>query len=106
MDKIARVYFNELFVGILSKNKVGYIFKYDDVFLASPDNFPISYSLPLQSTEFKSPKLFPFFEALVSEGWLLRIQSQSLKIDERDFFSMLLENGKDLIGGIKIEEVL
>ena len=50
-------------------------------------------------------KHFPFFESLVSEGWLLKIQSQALKIDERDFFSMLLENGEDLIGGIKIKKV-
>ena len=104
MDKIASVYFNDRLVGHLSKTKDGFMYKYDNNFLNSLDCFPISYNFPLKSEEFISKKLFPFFEGLVSEGWLLKIQSQSLKIDERDFFSMLLENGEDLIGGIKIKK--
>jgi len=104
MDTVAKIYFNNRLVGFLSNTQAGYVFRYDAEFLEASDSFPISYNLPLRSKEFMSNKLFPFFEALVSEGWLLRIQSQSLKIDERDFFSMLLENGKDLIGGIRIEK--
>ncbi len=105
MDKIVSVYFNERMVGYLSKVNDSYIFKYDKNFLDSSDCFPISYHFPLKSEQFISKKLFPFFESLVSEGWLLKIQSQASKIDERDFFSMLLENGEDLIGGIKIKKV-
>lgn len=103
MDKVAKVFFNQRLVGFLTKTRDGYTYKYDLEFLNSADNFPISYNFPLQSQEFKNPSLFPFFEALVSEGWLLKIQSQSMKIDERDYFSMLVENGKDLIGGIRVE---
>jgi serine/threonine-protein kinase HipA len=104
MDKIIYVFFNDRRVGYLSKTKDGFIFKYDKDFLDSSDCFPIAYNFPLKSEEFTSKKLFPFFEGLVSEGWLLKIQSQSLKIDERDFFSMLIENGEDLIGGIRIKK--
>ncbi len=104
MDKIASVYFNDLLVGYLSKTKDSFIFKYDDDFFDSDGSFPISYNFPLTSREYKAKKLFPFFEGLVSEGWLLKLQSQNSKIDERDFFSMLLENGEDLIGGIKIKK--
>lgn len=105
MDQIAAVYFNDRLVGYLSKTKNSFIFRYDDIFFESKNNFPISYNFSLISKEFKSEKLFPFFEGMVSEGWLLKIQSQNSKIDERDFFSMLLENGEDLIGGIKVRKV-
>ncbi len=104
MVKVATVYFNDELVGYLSKSNDSFVFNYDKTFLDSPNCFPISYNFPLQTKEFVANKLFPFFEGLVSEGWLLKIQSQSLKIDERDFFSMLLENGEDLIGGIKIKK--
>lgn len=105
MDTVAKVLFNQRLVGYLTQTSSGYTFKYDNDFLNAPDSFPIAYNFPLRTSEFKSERLFPFFESLTSEGWLLKIQSQSMKIDERDYFSMLMENGKDLIGGITIERI-
>lgn len=93
MDSIAEVFFNETKVGRLSKEKEHFKFEYDDAFFNSDKAFPISWSFPLTQKEFDSKKLFPFFEGLVAEGWLLKLQSQTLKIDEKDYFSMLLENG-------------
>ncbi len=108
MGKIAFVFFNDCLVGHLFKEDPRgdnqFIFKYDRAFLEAEDNFPIGYNFPLTSKEFSSKKLFAFFESLASEGWLLKLQSQNSKIDERDFFSMLLENGEELIGGIKIRK--
>lgn len=105
MDQVAEVYLNDQFVGWLSKVPGGYEFQYHEEFLSSSKSSPISWNFPLKREKFKSEKLFPFFEGLVSEGWLLKVQSQTLKIDERDYFSMLLENGWDLIGGIKVKRV-
>jgi serine/threonine-protein kinase HipA len=105
MNTVAKVLFNQRLVGYLSKTLSGYSFKYDEKFLNASDSFPIAYNFPLRAIEYRSERLFPFFESLTSEGWLLKIQSQSMKIDERDYFSMLLENGKDLIGGITIERM-
>ncbi|MGE0631232.1 MAG: HipA N-terminal domain-containing protein [Pseudobdellovibrionaceae bacterium] len=105
MHHIAKVFFNNQHVGHLSKTSEGFIFQYEKNFLESPNCFPIGYNFPLTDKPFISQTLFPFFEGLVSEGWLLKMQSQSLKIDERDFFSMLIENGQDLIGGIKVMKI-
>lgn len=104
MHKVALVFFNDILTGYLIRDKNSFTFKYEDSFFESKDSFPISYSFPLTQREYQSKELFPFFEGLVSEGWLLKMQSQNLKIDERDYFSMLLENGEDLIGGIKIKK--
>lgn len=105
MDSLADVFFNDTKVGQLSKGKEYFKFEYDEAFFNSEEAFPISYSFPLTQKQFLSKKLFPFFEGLVAEGWLLKLQSQSLKIDEKDYFSMLLANGEDLIGGVKVKKV-
>ena len=46
-----------------------------------------------------------FFENLVSEGWLRKLQSQEQKIDENDRFGLLLMNGRDLVGAVTIVPV-
>ena len=103
MDTVtAEVFFNEIKVGVLGRTETGYEFIYDKKFLESKDAFPISWSLPLTSTPYRGDRLFPFFEGLVSEGWLLQVQSRLQKVDERDYFSLLLKNGRDLIGGVKV----
>jgi serine/threonine-protein kinase HipA len=98
----AEVLFNNTLVGFLSREDDIYSFSYDKDFLNSEAAFPIAWSLPLQKAPFRASKLFPFFEGLVAEGWMLQVQSQIQKIDERDYFSLLLANGKDLIGGVRI----
>lgn len=103
-EKKAIVYFNDQAIGMLFKISENYIFRYEDDFFNSDKNFPLSYNFPLTQQEFKSTKLFPFFEGLASEGWLLKIQGKNQKIDEKDIFSLLLENGEDLIGGTKIKK--
>ena len=47
----------------------------------------------------------PFFENLVSEGWLRKLQSQQQKIDENDRFGLLLANGGDLVGAVTVEPI-
>lgn len=98
----AAVYFHDIKAGILSDIRDGYEFRYLEEYLSKPDALPLSYNLPLRLSPFHSAKLFPFFENLTSEGWLLSVQSRTQKIDENDSFSLLLENGEDLIGAVKI----
>ena len=59
-------------------------------------------SFPLASKKFESKTLFPFFEGLLPEGWLLGITSKALKIDENDKFELLLHVGKDTIGAVSV----
>ena len=42
--------------------------------------------------------LYPFFDGLIPEGWLLDIAEQSWKISSRDRMTLLLACCKDCIG--------
>lgn len=46
--------------------------------------------------------MFPVFDGLIPEGWLLDIASSSWKIDPRDRMSLLIACCKDCIGNISV----
>ena len=49
--------------------------------------------------------LFPFFDGLIPEGWLLDIAEKNWKLNPRDRMGLLLACCKDCIGAVSIEEV-
>ena len=100
MDRIAKVFFNNILAGVLIHDDKGYHFIYDRKYLAIGP--PVSFHLPLQEESFSSTRLFPFFENLVAEGWLKKIQCNAQKINENDSFGLLLANGRDLVGSVTI----
>jgi serine/threonine-protein kinase HipA len=46
--------------------------------------------------------LFPFFDGLIPEGWLLNIALTNWKLNQRDRFGLLLSLCKDTIGCISV----
>ena len=46
--------------------------------------------------------LFPFFDGLIPEGWLLNIAENNGKINQRDRMSLLLACCKDCIGAVSV----
>ena len=65
----------------------------------------ISLTLPLNEKPFHDKVLFPFFDGLIPEGWLLDIAEKSWKIDVRDRMSLLLACCKDCIGAVGVEPI-
>lgn len=102
MNRRASVYFNEIFAGVLVETDTEYLFSYDKEFLNSENSCAISLTLPLQSKPFSSMILFPFFDGLIPEGWLLDIAQKSWKIDRRDRMGLLLACCKDCIGMVSV----
>ena len=49
--------------------------------------------------------LFPFFDGLVPEGWMLQVVSRNWKINIQDRFGLLIVSCKDCIGNVSIKEV-
>ncbi len=94
------VYYNGRLAGTLERLSDGFIFTYELEYLAL--GVPIGFCFPLQEASFISRHLPGFFENLVSEGWLRKLQSKEQKIDENDRFSLLLANGRDLVGAVSI----
>jgi serine/threonine-protein kinase HipA len=102
MNRSADVLFNDVFAGKLAETEDEYIFSYDKAYLDSPDAIAVSLTLPLQSEAFRDRSLFPFFDGLIPEGWLLDIAHRSWKIDIRDRMGLLLACCKDCIGMVSI----
>lgn len=100
MDRVAEVYFEGRLAGVLTQTSDDFRFRYNSHYLAG--GTPLSFNLPLQEEAYVSEQLFPFFENLVSEGWLRKLQSQLQKVDESDCFGLLLLNGEDLVGAVTV----
>lgn len=98
------VYYKSSLAGVISENEDGYTFQYDETFLNSIA-MPISLTLPLQKIVFQSKILFPFFDGLIPEGWLLNIAVANWKIDARDRFGLLLSLCHDCIGCVSIKAI-
>jgi serine/threonine-protein kinase HipA len=62
----------------------------------------ISKTLPVISKTYQSKVLFPFFDGLIPEGWLLDIAIDNWKINARDRFGLLLACCKNTIGAVSI----
>lgn len=98
------VYVRNDFAGILSETDEGYSFQYDADYLAKENVSMVSLTLPLQSEIYTSKTLFPFFDGLIPEGWLLKVVTDNWKIDIRDRFGILLVACKDCIGNVSVME--
>lgn len=91
--------------GWLSQDENGYHFGYDSRYISQQDARPVSLTLPLQESPFSSKVLFPFFDGLIPEGWLLEIAEDNWKINPRDRMGLLLACCKDCIGTVSVEEI-
>jgi serine/threonine-protein kinase HipA len=103
--KKAKVYMYNQLAGILSEDENGYHFQYDKSYLNAEDSEPISLTLLIQDEEYKSNILFPFFDGLIPEGWLLDIAQKNWKLNARDRMDILLHTCQDCIGAVSIEAI-
>ena len=103
--RTAYVYVRDTFAGTLKETDAGYSFVYDSEYLAGEVSTAVSLTLPMQAEEYTSKTLFPFFDGLIPEGWLLNIVTENWKIEPKDRFGLLLVACKDPIGNVRIKEV-
>jgi serine/threonine-protein kinase HipA len=91
--------------GWLSQDENGYHFVYDPAYLAINNPEPVSLTLPVQKAPFTSKVLFPFFDGLIPEGWLLDIAEKNWKLNPRDRMGLLLSCCKDCIGAVSVHPI-
>ncbi len=101
--KIAKVYMHNKLAGKLTEDENGYHFQYEKSYLNQPNSEAISVSFPLTSDRYESKILFPFFDGLIPEGWLLDIAQKNWKLNPRDRMSILLKTCHDCIGAVSIQ---
>ena len=103
MDRAGIVYVQNKRAGLIAETDTGYEFYYDSEYLEKENSLPVSLTLPLSQEKYESNTLFPFFDGLIPEGWLLHVVERNWKIDGRDRFGLLLVACADCIGDVRIE---
>ncbi|CAL1520155.1 HipA N-terminal domain-containing protein [Chitinophaga sp. MM2321] len=104
--RTAQIFYNNQLAGYLSKGEGIYRFVYDKEYLTAAGRRPVSLTLPIREKPYESDILFPAFVNLLSEGANKAMQARMLKIDENDYFGLLLATASgDRIGPLTIKEV-
>ncbi len=100
-----QIYLFEDLAGTLRQEPGGaYSFAYDPTYL-NAGKPAIAHTLPLREAPYISAAgLHPFFDNLVSEGWLRGAQARALGINADDRFALLLAFGHDCAGAISIHD--
>lgn len=101
--RTADVYLFGRLTGTLSEDDNGaFRFQYDAQYLQDPLAVAISLTLPLRHEAYASDALFPFFDGLITEGWLLDIAKRNWKLDSRDRMGLLLACCSSTIGAASV----
>lgn len=98
------IWVNNTLAGILTEDDNGFNFRYEKMYLKNESALSVSLTLPLQDEPFSAEYLFPFFDGLIPEGWLLEIAIKNWKINPKDRMGLLLTTCRDCIGNISIIE--
>ena len=97
----AEIKMNNAIAGYLVEDETGYHFQYNKEYSGEP----ISKTLPTRTEAYSSHVLFPFFDGLIPEGWLLEIAEKNWKLNPRDRMGLLLACCKDTIGAVSVTDV-
>lgn len=105
--KEGRVFYKNIEAGVISEVEEDelYRFRYLSSYLSREDAQPISLSFPLRDEPYEREILFPFFDGLIPEGWLLNIAISSWKIHHLDRMELLLTCCRDCIGAVHVERI-
>lgn len=98
------VYYKEQFAGTITETDGGeYVFQYDTNFIKEHPNDFITFTMPVREKPYVEKRLFPFFEGLIPEGWLLDIASENWKINRNDRMGLLVACCQNCIGAVSVK---
>lgn len=100
--KRAEIKMHDRTAGWLTEEDDGFHFRYDTNYLEDKAAQPVSLTLPIQQEEYVSKVMFPFFDGLIPEGWLLDVAKKNWKLNEKDRMGLLLACCKDCIGAVSV----
>jgi HipA-like protein len=100
----AKIMFKNEEAGLLSQHDDGtFIFKYADAWFGNNSKPALSLTFPKSIQVFQQDYLFAFFYNMLPEGANKNAVCKSMRIDEKDYFGLLLATAKfDTIGAITI----
>jgi len=102
----AIINYNSIQAGILTELDTGeYEFVYDTAYIQQYPDLFITFQMPVSNRPYKSKRLFPFFDGLIPEGWLLNIAAESWKLPKNDRMGLLLACCQNTIGAVSVHPV-
>jgi possible hipA-like protein len=106
--RVAEVFYKRESAGILTQNDDGsFTFRYHDHWLTDAKKEAIAFAFPKTQQEYHSPYLFAFFFNILPEGENKECFCRTLKIDDDDYFGLLLVAARhDSIGAITVKPIL
>ncbi|WP_426671969.1 HipA N-terminal domain-containing protein [Mucilaginibacter sp. McL0603] len=98
-----KIFYQDDEAGLLTETDEGlFIFQYLEAYIqVRPDCF-ITFSMPVTSKAYTDKRLFPFFDGLIPEGWLLDIAARTWKLNPNDRMGLLLACCKNCIGAVSV----
>lgn len=103
----AAIYYKDVPAGTLTESDDGdYIFIYDVDYIKNYPGQFITFTMPISSQKYVEKRLFPFFEGLIPEGWLLDIASKNWKINPNDRMGLLLACCQNCIGAVSVQPIM
>lgn len=101
--KIGFVYYDNEYCGtIIQDDNNRFIFEYDDAFFTNKDKRAISLTMPKSQKKYESNILFPFFDGLIPEGYLLEAAIRKYNISRNDRMTLLLKTCNNPIGIVSV----
>jgi len=102
----ALIKYNHVDCGILKELDSGeYEFTYYAAHIKNHSDLLINFNMPVRKQPYLSKRLFPFFDGLIPEGWLLNIASESWKINKMDRMGLLLACCQNTIGAVSVHPI-
>lgn len=103
----AKIFYNNILAGTLTETNDGYYtYEYNQNYIDNHKDLFLTFSIPVNNTLYKENRLFPFFEGLIPEGWLLDIASKNWKINANDRMGLLLACCQNCIGAVSVEPII
>ncbi|TDE01120.1 HipA N-terminal domain-containing protein [Flavobacterium hiemivividum] len=102
----AAIFYKELLAGILTETDEGdYNFQYDEKYIKDYPKQFLTFTMPVSNKRYTDKRLFPFFEGLIPEGWLLDIASKNWKINPNDRMGLLMACCQNCIGAVSVQPI-
>jgi serine/threonine-protein kinase HipA len=102
----AIIKYNNIEAGILVETDAGeYEFSYNEAYVINHPDLFITFQMPVRTQLYTSKRLFPFFDGLIPEGWLLNIAADSWKINQKDRMVLLLACCKNSVGAVSVHQI-
>ena len=101
----AIIRYNNIDAGILTETDDQYEFIYDDAYIKNHPDLFITFQMPVRKEFYTSRRLFPFFDGLIPEGWLLNIAADNWKINKYDRMGLLLACCKNTVGAVSVHPI-